>query len=88
MIGVLMTVVPGDETYVNLFTSRQAAIEYVKGEICSHWEEIHWEEDIADEDNDDLEKTLDDAERSLNDDWSWVDPDGTWYQYDEKEYTA
>ena len=87
MIGVLMTVVPGVETYVNLFTSRQAAIEYVKGEIRSHRENIHWE-DIADEDYDDLEKTLDDAERSLNNDWSWVDPDGTWYQYDEKEYTA
>ena len=88
-VHVLLTIVPDDnETYVNLFTTKQGVSDYVKDNIRQMWEEMHWEEDVADEDRNDLYRTQEEAEKALCEKGVWVDPDGVVYRYDEKAFTA
>ncbi len=88
-INVLLTIVPDDnETYVNLFTTRQAVVDYVKDNLRQQWEEMHWEEDVDDDARNELYETQEEAEKALNEKGFWTDMDGVTYQYDEKEFTA
>jgi len=87
-VNVLLTMVPDDnETYVNLFTTKQAVVDYVKDGIRRQWEEMH-REDVGEEEMKDLYDLQNEAEKALNGNGCWTDPDGVVYQYDEKEYTA
>ena len=86
-VNVLLTIVPDDETYVNLFTTRQAVIDYVKDGIRNQWEEMHWE-DADDEDRQGLYDLQKEAEKALDENGCWTDTDGVVYQYDEKGFTA
>jgi hypothetical protein len=87
-VNVLLTIVPDDnETYVNLFTTRQAVVDYVKDNIRLQYEEMH-REDVDDEDRQDLYDLQEEAEKALNEKGCWTDVDGVVYQYDEKEFTA
>ena len=88
-VHVLLTYFDGeDETFVNLFTSKQAVIDHVKDAIRQQWEEMMRFEVGDEKDDSDLEETLQDAENCLNENGWWKDVDGTVYTYDEKEYTA
>lgn len=87
-VNVLLTIVPDDnETYVNLFTTKQAVVDYVKDGIRRQWEEMH-REDVGEEEMKDLYDLQNEAEKALNENGCWTDMDGVVYQYDEKEYTA
>ena len=80
-VNVLLTIVPDDnETYVNLFTTRQAVIDYVKDGIRSQWEDS--------DDERGLRELQEEAEKALNENGWWMDRDGVVYQYDEKGFTA
>ena len=80
-VNVLLTIVPDDnETYVNLFTTRQAVIDYVKDGIRNQWEDSV--------DGQGLRKLQEEAEKALNENGMWTDTDGAVYQYDEKGFTA
>ena len=79
-VNVLLTIVPDDETYVNLFTTRQAVIDYVKDGIRSQWEDAVDERGLCD--------LQEEAEKALNENGWWMDTDGVVYQYDEKGFTA
>ena len=79
-MNVLLTIVPDDETYVNLFSSRQAVIDYVKDGIRSQWEDSV--------DGQGLRELQEKAEKALNENGCWTDTDGVVYQYDEKGFTA
>lgn len=79
-VNVLLTIVPDDETYVNLFSSRQAVIDYVKDGIRNQWEDADDERGLCD--------LQEEAEKALNENGWWMDTDGVVYQYDEKGFTA
>ena len=79
-VNVLLTIVPDDETYVNLFTTRQAVIDYVKDGIRNQWEDSV--------DGQGLQELQKEAEKALNENGYWMDRDGVVYQYDEKGFTA
>ena len=80
-VNVLLTIVPDDnETYVNLFTTRQAVIDYVKDGIRNQWEDA--------DDGQGLQDLQEEAEKALNENGYWMDRDGGVYQYDEKGFTA
>ena len=79
-VNVLLTIVPDDETYVNLFTTRQAVIDYVKDGIRNQWEDSV--------DGQGLRELQEEAEKALNENGCWTDRDGVVYQYDEKGFTA
>ena len=80
-VNILLTIVPDDnETYVNLFTTRQAVIDYVKDGIRNQWEDA--------DDEHGLQELQEEAEKALNENGCWTDTDGVVYQYDEKGFTA
>ena len=89
-VHVLLTKYDGeDETYVNVFKTKEAVVGYVVGELRRQWEEMHWEEDVEDEDRQDLYDLQDEATKSLNENGWWRDEGSeATYTYLEKEYTA
>lgn len=83
---VLLTVIPGNEICVDVFTTKQAAFDYVKSNIRQQWDEIHWE-DVGDEGINELDKIQDEAKKSLDENGYWKDGWGNTYIYNEKDFT-
>lgn len=87
-VHVLLTYVLDDkETYCNLFTSKQAVVDYVLDGIKTDYLDVYGENMDADTKRD-FDEELADAKNSLDTRGYWRDADGTEYVYDEKEYTA
>ena len=87
-VHVLLTYVLDDkETYCNLFTSKQAVVDYVLDGIKRDYLDIYGEK-MDDETKADMETDLADAKKSLDTRGYWRDANENEYVYDEKEFTA
>lgn len=76
-----------DEIYVNVFKSQSDVIDYISHALRQVWENMHWEEDISDEDRQALYDLQDKAEKAIIENGYWNDGNGTEYRYEEKEFT-
>jgi hypothetical protein len=70
-----------NETYCNLFRTKEAVKQYVKDVITESWSS-------PDGDEKDLKRYLKKAEKSLDEQGFFNDGQGTTFVYNEKEFTA
>lgn len=70
-----------DETYCNLFHTKEALIQYVKDVITESWSD-------SDGDEKELKRYLEKVEKSLDEKGFFNDGMGTTFVYDEKEFTV
>ena len=87
-VHVLVTKTEENDHFVQVFTSKQAVVDYVKDEVRRVEEELNCDFDEDEDAQQALQETLADAENALNTNGWWQDADNTVYIYSEKEYVA
>lgn len=77
-----------EDNDVQVFSSKQAVVDYVKDEVTRIENELNYDLDEDEEAQEKLKETLAEAENALNTQGWWQDADGTVYSYKEREVVA